>query len=301
MKPRILAVPARMVSKKVGSLALTLGLLALIVFAASFLAEEERDRTNDLRLWFFNVGQGDSILIDTPDHRQVLLDGGPDETVLTRLNQALPLTDKEIDLVILTHNHSDHLTGLNAVLRHYRVGKIWLNGAIHTTDTYRTFLELIKEKSIPTEVVAAGERINLDNLSGIVLYPLTDQTGVRPDDQNTLSVVTFWQYGRTTFLLTGDAGINQEKELLDRGLLRPVDILKVGHQGSKTSSSSEFLKKIEPKVAVIFAGKGNQFGHPHREVTERLKQYGAKILRTDQDGTIRFSIWPDRYSYQTGL
>lgn len=290
-----------MVSKKVGSLALTLGLLALIVFAASFLAEEERGRANDLRLWFFDIGQGDSILIDTPDQRQILIDGGPDETVLTRLNQALPVTDKEIDLVILTHNHSDHLTGVNAVLRHYRVGKIWISGAIHTTDTYRRFLELIKERSIPTEVAATGARVDFGSLSGLVLYPLTEQTGVRPDDQNALSVVTFWQYGRITFLLTGDAGVAQEKELLSRGLLRPVDILKVGHQGSKTSSSQEFIETIKPKIAVIFAGKENQFGHPHAEVVERLKQSGAKILRTDQDGTIRFSIWPDRYSYQTGL
>ncbi|QQG50320.1 MAG: MBL fold metallo-hydrolase [Candidatus Berkelbacteria bacterium] len=276
-----------------------LTLLALIVFGASKYDAQESH--NDLRVWFFDVGQGDAILLDTPENQQILIDGGPDGSILRELNKALPFTDKDIDLVIVTHNHADHITGIVEVLRHYQVKEIWLTGAIHTTNIFRTMLEEINKRGVKAEVVAAGKTINFGNLGGIVLYPLEAKTGSTPEDQNALSLVTFWQYGGTTLLMTGDAGVEQESELLGRQLLRSTTILKVGHQGSHTSSSEAFLKLIQPKVGVISVGAKNQYGHPHQDVLDRYLSLGIPLLRTDQDGTIRFDITLEGYSYKTGL
>lgn len=249
----------------------------------------------------FDVGQGDAILLDAPGDRQILIDGGPDSSILQELNKALPFTDKVIDLVIITHNHSDHITGVVEVLRHYQVKEIWLTGAIHTTEIFRTLLEEIKKRGIKTEVVSAGKTAVFGNLSGIVLYPLSSQAGVSPQDQNALSLVTFWQYGATTLMMTGDMGVEQEAELLGRGLLRPVSILKVGHQGSKTSSGEAFLKVIQPQIGVISVGAKNRYGHPHQEVLSRYQSLGIPLLRTDNEGTIRFDISLETYSYKAHL
>jgi len=276
-----------------------LSVLALIVIFAQHYTAEEHSRDGDLRLWFFDVGQGDGMLIDTPQHQQILIDGGPSEVILSRLSRALPLNDKEIDLLIITHNHSDHLTGVNAVLQHYQVDQIWLSGAVHTTDTFRQTLKLISDRHISTKTVKAGERIAFGDLSGIVTHPLEDLTGQAPEDQNTASIVSYWQYGQISWLLTGDLPAAQEGKLLQKGLVKRATILKVAHQGSKNSSTEEFLRAVRPEVSVIFAGKDNQFGHPHQVVLDRLRQIGAKVLRTDQDGTILFSIWPDRYEVKT--
>jgi competence protein ComEC len=284
-------------------LQLILALVALttIVFGANQFSAQEQPRGNELHLWFFDIGQGDSILIDTPTHQQILIDGGPDQTVLQRLGQALPLTDKEINLVIVTHNHSDHLAGINSVLEHYKVDKIWVSGAIHTTDTYRKFLELIKDKQIPTETVTAGKTVQFGDLAGIAIFPLEDKTGQMPDNQHDANVVTFWQYGQETFLLTGDAEAAHEQEMLAKGIVRPAKILKVGHHGSYTSTSQAFLDAVKPQIAVISVGQHNKFGHPHQVTLDRLTKNHIPILRTDHDGTIRFSIWPDHYLSKTGL
>lgn len=276
-----------------------LTILAAIVFGSQHYSAAERG--NDLRLWILDVGQGDSILIDTPDHHQILVDGGPDSTVLQRLSQALPLADKEIDLIILTHNDADHLSGLNDVIQHYTVDKIWLTGAIHTTQTYQKFISLITEKHIPTEKILAGSTVSFGLLQGIAIGPFKNYDGVTPDPQNIANIVTMWQYGNETFLLTGDAEEPLEQEMIARHVLRPVDILKVGHHGSKTSTSEAFLKATTPKIAVISVGRNNKYGHPTQSILDRLRSFNIPVLRTDENGTIRFSIWPDHYSYKTGL
>jgi len=274
-------------------------LLAAIVFGSQHYTAAERG--DDLRLWILDIGQGDSILIDTPDHHQILVDGGPDSKVLQRLSQALPLADKEIDLIISTHNDADHLSGLNDVIQHYTVGKIWLTGAIHTTQTYQKFINLIAEKHIPTEKILAGSTISFGLLQGIAISPFQSYDGVTPDQQNAAGIVTMWQYGNETFLLTADVEQAQEQEMVTRHVLRPVDILKVGHHGSKTSSTEAFLQATTPKIAVISVGRNNKYGHPTQLVLDRLRSFNTPVLRTDQNGTIRFSIWPDHYTYKTGL
>lgn len=289
-----------MQSNKVIQLIIAVVVLLLITFGASqYQAVENSD--GSLHLWILDVGQGDAILIDTPEHQQILIDGGRGSAVLSELSKALPLTDKEIDLVISTHDDADHMGGLNEVMKHYKVGKIWLTGAVGTTKTYQTFLGLVSQKHILTEKVMAGAKVDFGSLEGIVISPLQSWDGITPDAQNATSIVTFWQYGTETFFLTGDAEIPQEQAMTARGVLRHADILKVSHHGSKTASSEEFLKLVSPKITVISAGKGNTYGHPHQEVLDRLKSLGIPVLRTDQDGAIRFDITETAYSYKTGL
>jgi len=273
--------------------------LALVVAGASRYTAEER--SGELHAWFCDVGQGDAILLDTPERQQVLVDGGPDSSVLTCLTKALPLTDKDLDLVVVTHNHADHLRGVVEVLKHYQVKQLWISGAIHTTDTYREFLELAKAKSIPTTVVVAGQTARYGLLEGIVIYPFVEQRGESPENQHDATVVTYWTYGSQSLLLTGDAEMEHEEEMLQQNVLRPTTILKVGHHGSRTSSGEAFLNRTTPKIAVIQVGRRNRFGHPVPETLQRLESLAIPVLRNDNDGTIRFSIWPDRYSWHTGL
>jgi len=278
-------------------------LIALVLAGIVFLTNSYQgysDQGTGLKLWFFDVGQGDAVMMETPDGHQVMVDGGPDSSILRSLSRAMPLSDKTIDLLIITHNHSDHITGVIEILKHYEVGQIWVTGAIHTTDTYQRLLTMINDKNIKTKAVQAGESYEADGLKGIVIHPLESVVGQSPDNQNAISLVTFWQYGSTTVLLPGDLEAAQEQALLKKGLLKPTTILKVGHQGSKTSSSESFLNAIQPKVAVIMVGP-NSYGHPHQVALDNLQKIGAKILRTDRDKTIRFDISESDYSYKTGI
>lgn len=273
--------------------------LLLITFGTSQFQAAERDSA--LRLWFFDVGQGDSALFDTSDGHQVLIDGGPNTSVLSQLSKAMPLTDKEIDLVIITHNHADHLSGINSVLERYKVDEIWISGATYDSATYKKFVALVVEKKIKTADVTAGKTFTVSGLTGIALYPLESFASRQLENPHEASVVTFWQYGATTALLTGDAESEHESTMLARGIVKHADILKVGHHGSNTSSSVPFLQAVTPKITIISAGLNNRYGHPHQITLEHLQQLGIPVLRTDQSGTIRFDITAEGYSYQTGL
>jgi competence protein ComEC len=272
-------------------------LLGLIVFAVN--SYQAQSVEGELKLHILDIGQGDAILIDTPERRQILTDGGRGTAVLSQLSQVLPLSDKDLDLVISTHNDADHLGGLNEVLKHYHVREVWVTGAIGTTKTYQTFQQLIAEQKIPVRKVKAGEVVRFGDLEGIVLYPLRSYDGVTPDNQNAASIVTYWQYGKRSFLLTGDAELPQEQELLGKRLLRPVDVLKISHHGSQTGTGEELLKAIAPKLAVISAGLNNQYGHPHPSVLGRLAKLKIPVLRTDQSGRITVKFTLTDFSYVT--
>ena len=279
-------------SKFIGIVAL----LAVIVLSANAFRADGSDK---LRLYFLDVGQGDAIFMETPEGEQILVDGGSGTKVLNELSKILPLGDTTIDLIVLTHNHSDHLRGLEEVLKHYEIRQIWISGAIHTTDTFKRFLEKIKQKSIPTKAVIAGESINFSGLEGLVIYPLQEMTGVMPSNQHDATVVTYWQYGENSWLLMGDAETKQERELLGRGLIKPVTILKIGHHGSDTSSSEVLLKTALPEFAVISVGKGNRYDHPSIETLKKLTQLNITVLRTDIAGTIKFSFSRNDFTYTT--
>ncbi|MDO8592617.1 MAG: ComEC/Rec2 family competence protein [bacterium] len=242
---------------------------------------------NRLVVDFLDAGQGDAILIKAPSGQNILIDGGPDKSAVKRLGENLPWWDKRIDLMILTHPHDDHVTGLIDVLKRYSVGKILYTGVTHTAPNYLTWLKLVRDSKTPMIIIDKTQTIKLGQGCELeILYPAKSFLGQTIEDLNQSSIIARLSYGQTKFLLTGDAGEEVETELLNRGADISADVLKVGHHGSQYSTGQEFLNKVRPKIAVIEAGKDNQFGHPNLRTIKKLERVGARIYRTDKDGTI---------------
>lgn len=245
------------------------------------------DLNGKLVINFLDVGQGDAILIRLPKGEDVLIDGGPDNKVIKKLGEYLPYGDRDIELMVLTHPHSDHVTGLNEVLKRYGVKKILMTGAIHTASDYLNFLEQIKEKKIPVEIIDSPRDLFLENdVDFKILYPDKSFSGQRVENLNNTSIVAQLIYASTTVMLSGD--FENEESLLNRGFNLKSDIYKVGHHGSNTANSREFLEAISPLYAIIGVGADNKFGHPHFRTLRILEKIGAKIFRADRDGDVRF-------------
>lgn len=273
-------------SPKLYKILLILGIAACLTAMPLFWLTYNSPK--NLEVDFLDVGQGDAILIKTPAGQNILIDGGPDKTVVKRLGENLPWWDKRIDLMILTHPHDDHVTGLVEVLKRYRVKRILYTGATHNAPNYLAWLKTVRDKKVPLTIIdkeqtiALGEEVKLK-----ILYPNQSLLNKTLSDLNDSSIVMQLIYDRNKFLLTGDAGLEVEKILLASGADLSADVLKVGHHGSQYSTSQEFLEKVKPRVAVILVGKDNDFGHPNLRIIKRLERIGARIFRTDEEGTIR--------------
>lgn len=237
------------------------------------------------------VGQGDAILLEAPGGNQVLVDGGPDRTVLARLGEILPFWDRSLDLMVLTHPHADHISGLLEVLQHYRVGMVLESGLAHTIAEYAEWESELSRRRIPRIVARRGQAVELGGGAElIVLAPARSWAGVPPPRNiHAAAVVAAFSFASSTALLTADAELPLERELIASGVPLQAELLKVGHHGSKTSSSAAFLAAVRPRLAAISAGRRNRYGHPHPEALARLAAAGARVLRTDRDGTLTFA------------
>jgi len=239
---------------------------------------------NKFEVIFFNVGQGDSALINLPGNNEILIDGGPDKTVLYKLNKYLPVYNRDIELMILTHPHADHITGLIEVLKRYNIKKIMRTGVEDNSEIYKEFINISNKKNIKIIKPEDFDKIKLDDKNILkIIYPRENLENKNFSDLNDSSIVFKLDTPEKDFLFTGDITVAVEKEILNNinnNLLR-ADILKVAHQGSITSSSEEFIKAVSPAFAVIPVGENN-FGHPSLRVIHRLERLGAQILRTDQ-------------------
>ncbi|MFA5355563.1 MAG: ComEC/Rec2 family competence protein [Candidatus Paceibacterota bacterium] len=237
---------------------------------------------------FFDVGQGDSIFIETASGQQILLDGGPDSTVLEKLEKEMPLFDRTIDLVILSHFDTDHLTGLLEVLKRYEVKNVLWNGAEKESAFLEEWNRLLSEEGANVLIAKRGLGLSLGEFEYIeVLYPLESIEGELITDINNSSVVFKLVYGETSFLFPGDIYKETEGEILAAGLDLDADILKAAHHGSKTSTGEDFLLAVSPNAVVASCGAGNSYGHPHPEFLELLEKYGISIFRTDLKGDIK--------------
>ncbi len=246
-----------------------------------------------LRVTFLDVGQGDSILVVAPGRQQILIDGGPHPLEAVRaLGEVAPFWDRSLDLVVLTHPHEDHITGLLEVLRRYKVEHILERGVSHELPGYSAWRRLIKEKQIPVTQAQEGQVVALKGGGFIqVLGPPADLLEGSTSDVDNNSVVLRLVYGGVSFLLTGDIHAEAEGAILSGGHDIDSTVLKVAHQGSRTSSSSAFLRKVSPAVAVISVGADNRFGHPHPETLRSLAQYVAPehLWLTAESGSIEFT------------
>lgn len=266
------------------------GLLFLLLLAANILVWREvaSFQRSELKVVFFDVGQGDAILIETPERHLILIDGGPDDTILNKIDRWVPFWRRRLDLVILTHPHADHFYGLAQVLDRYQVDRILWTGVADQELAGRLWTEALAQSSAEVVMAQAGQRIRSASTFLDVLYPLESYYRYLPRDQNDLSVVVRLAYGRHRWLLTGDATARTENDLMAAwGGYLESQILKVAHHGSSLSSQEEFLDLVDPELAVIQVGADNRYGHPAEEVLDRLSERMITILRNDLDGDIK--------------
>jgi len=266
------------------------GLLFLILLAANVLVWREvaSFQRSELKVVFFDVGQGDAILIETPERHLILIDGGPDDTILNKIDRWVPFWRRRLDLVVLTHPHADHFYGLAQVLDRYQVDRILWTGVADQELAGHLWAEALAQSSAEVVMAQAGQRIRSASTFLDVLYPLESYYRYLPRDQNDLSVVVRLAYGRHRWLLTGDATVQTENDLMATwGGYLESQILKVAHHGSSLSSQEEFLDLVDPELAVIQVGADNRYGHPAEEVLDRLSERMITILRNDLDGDIK--------------
>lgn len=241
-----------------------------------------------LEVDFLDVGQGDAELIQTPFGQNILIDGGPGDKALVSLGRALPWWDRKIDLMILTHPHDDHVTGLIEVLKRYEVKKILYTGVIHTAPNYIAWLETVRDKKIKLTIIDRPQTIELgENCRLEIIYPNKSLLGRTVENLNNSSIIARLVYKENKFLFMGDAEEVVEKELLEQKTDLKADVIKIGHHGSTTSTSEDFLWAVRPVIAVIEVGAENEFGHPNARIIKRLENIGVEILRTDLLGNIR--------------
>lgn len=237
---------------------------------------------------FLDVGQGDAIFIETPNGTQVLLDGGPNKKVLRELSQVMSFYDRSIDMIITSHPDADHIGGIPEVLNRFEIKNILIPGVGSDTDVYSEMINVAQKKDVELLYARQG-RIFLDEENGVYLDILFPDRDVADFDKNMASVVAELVYGDATFLFTGDSPQSIENYLITKNSTAlNVDVLKLGHHGSKTSTGEDFLGYVSPDYAVISAGEGNSYGHPNQEVLSLLEQFDIEYLETSKEGTIFF-------------
>jgi len=263
-------------------------LVVVLLFLTNFyLWQYILQLDGNLEILFFDVGEGDAIFVETPQGHQILIDGGPSKKILEKLQMEIPFWDRTLDLVILTHPENDHLRGLNYVLERYKAKNILWNGVLRDTEVFKEWKETLKEEKANEVIAQAGQKIKAGNTKIFILYPFENLKGKKYKDSNDTSVIARLVFYKNSFLFTGDATKKTEQQLLDREVDINSDVLKVGHHGSKTSTSKEFLKEALPEIAVISCGRNNRYGHPHQEVLQNLQDFGITILTTSQKGDIK--------------
>lgn len=275
-------------------LAVAIALIIIYLFPNTIdyikdLIEEPRKPTvtdGELSVHYLDVGQGDSILILAPSGESMLIDtslSDMDETITEYIKS---LGIKKLDYLLLTHPDADHIGSASKILKSIGAKKVIMSDVTHTTKTFETLLLTIDEMNIPLVIPKTNDRFELGNAVFTVLGPVK-----KSSDLNDMSLVIRLDYGEKSFMFTGDCGIKAEEEMLDehtKGAFK-ADVIKLGHHGSSTSSSKEFLDAVDPDIAIISCGKGNSYGHPHKEIIEDLNKRDVTYYRTDKQGNIILS------------
>jgi competence protein ComEC len=282
---------------RTGRLRLALGASGMVLVLLVVLVTTARP-DGRLRMTVLDVGQGDSILLTGPSGGRMLIDTGPDpDRLVALLDQRLPAWDRRLDLVAVTHPHEDHVAGLALLLDRYRVGGVVEPGMVGPGPGDAAFRRRLAELGRATRIVAAGDRLLLDGIEISIHWPLPGRVPLRATGSgkeiNNVSLVFDLRFGQRRLLLTGDVEEEIDPQLVARGLAgrasNRLDVLKVAHHGSGSATTDAFVEHLQPRIAVVSAGSGNPYGHPSRKTVERLEQAGAKLYRTDLDGTVEIS------------
>lgn len=261
-------------NKKLIIIVIFLGILFL--FSSLFLP------TQNLRVDFLDIGQGDAILLNLPQGTRILVDAGPDNLVLNRLGEVLPWWEHKIDYVVISHYHADHILGLIELLNKYEVGEVLTTAHQPDDFLYHILVNKLKVKNIPIVFVQIGQVFNFEK--DITARVISAESHNK--DYNNNSLVLKLNYLQSSILLTGDLTTEIEEKLVKNDFDLQADLLKVAHHGSRYSSSQEFLSKVQPKFCVISVGLDNDFQHPHPEALARLSASGCQIYLTESFGNL---------------
>lgn len=286
----------RIGNKKRSILILPLLLLALMVLSSCSFLEvldgvldilEDNGQPplaqGDMAVHFIDVGQGDSILVQFPSEENMLIDAGENDKGDVVIDYLKNQGVTRIDYLVGTHPHSDHIGGMDDVIDEFDIGEIYMPKVSHTTKTYKDVLEAIDNKGLKIKAAKTGMTIPVKDAKAEILAPDDD---MKSDDLNDHSIVIKLSYGETVFLLQADAEKRTEASILESGTDIKADVLKLGHHGSSTSNTNEYIEAVDPDYGIISLGKDNKYGHPHKEVMALMDEKGITIYRTDEDGTI---------------
>jgi competence protein ComEC len=276
---------------------LTFFLIIGVVVAGLSLSCQPRDPPAPpaFQVSFVDVGQGDAAIVQVGTH-SMLIDAGTNASTARLIKTIKSDRIKNFDLVVGTHPHEDHIGGLDEVLNQFGVSKIYMPRVSAETKTFSDVLQAIQRKGLTVSNPIPGSNFNLGTASCVILAPNAGTYG----DLNNYSIVLKLTYGSNSFLFTGDAQSDSEKEILAKGYNLKADVLKVGHHGSSSSTTLEFLQAVSPQFAVISTGLGNDYGHPHQVTLDKLLGSGVKVYRTDLNHDITFSSDGQSLSLKTG-
>jgi len=281
------------------------GLVVVSALTAGFFwyVAYRENRGNILTVAFLDVGQGDAIFVEAPNGNQMIIDGGPNASILRELGKVMPFYDRSIDVLVITNPDKDHFAGFIDVLKRYDVGLIIESGTKNDTETYKNFTKAVEERGSKKGLAKRGMSLVLDvgrsggdnsatpPVSLDIIFPDRDVSEYSTNDG---SIIARLIYGETSIMFTGDTTQKIERRLTLLNKTSPTDtplksdLIKVAHHGSKTSSLKEFVQAVQPKTAVISLGKNNKYGHPNKETLDTLDSLYISTLRTDKRGTIIF-------------
>lgn len=267
-------------------------LCVLVILCAASVREFLVRPDGFTHVFILDVGQGDGIFIVGPSGQQLLIDAGPDLSALSAISRRMSFFDRTIDVAILTHPHLDHLYAFPELFERMDVRSTILTGVAVDLPQYKDMLAILKEKQLPVLIADPAHDIDLgDGLMLDILWPPPVYAGNATDkDINDTSIVAMLRYGQDSILLTGDMEEAEENELLASGADLHATILKAGHHGSRTSTSTGLLLAVDPDLAVISAGSSNTFGHPHVSTLKHLEHFGVSVRRTDLEETIEIVL-----------
>ncbi len=259
----------------------SLVLMLLFIFIG---CTNNQNLEGSLEVSIIDVGQGDAIFIKTPNNKNILIDTGSKNDKDKLYNFLKEKNIKNIDVLIGTHPHEDHIGNMASIIKDYTIGEIYMPKINHTTKTFKDTILAVKEKNLTIKSPKSGQVLEFGGAKMEFLAPNSEKY----KDLNDYSIVSKISYGKNSFMLMGDAEKVSEKEIISKGYNLKSDVIKLGHHGSSTSSSKEFIKLVDPKFAVASCGKNNEYGHPHKEIVKLLSSFNIELYKTFETGNITF-------------